>query len=312
LQELLQDATAGDPITGLKWTHHSLRKLCKALRRRGVKLAPSTLARLLRRLRFSLRTCRKQKAGIRHRDRDRQFRYLVRLRNWYLARKRPVISVDTKKKEWVGNFKNPGRCWRRRPCQVLDHDFPSWAVGRANPAGIYDLAHHDGYVVIGISHETPSFEVAAIRRWWLDVGRKRYANERRLLIEVDSGGANDHRKWEWKLALQGLADEFGLSITVTHFPTGASKWNPIDHRMFSLISANWAGEPLVSYETMLKHIRTTRSDTGFHCRACLDEREYPIRRKISADEKASIRLKRRSALPNWNYTIRPHRDHSIS
>jgi hypothetical protein len=312
LQDLLQDATAGDPITGLKWTHRSLRKLCKALRRRGVKLAPSTLARLLRRLHFSLQTCRKQKAGIRDRDRDRQFRYLLRLRNWYLTRKRPVISVDTKKKEWVGNFKNPGRSWRRRPRQVLDHDYPSWGEGRANPAGIYDLAYNDGYVVIGISHETPSFEVAAIRQWWLQVGRQRYANEHRMLIEVDGGGANDHRKWEWKLALQGLADEFDMTITVTHFPPGASKWNPIDHRMFSLISANWAGEPLVSYEMIVKHIRTTRSDTGFHCRACLDRREYTIKKKITAEQKATIRLTRRSVLPAWNYTICPHKDRSIS
>ena len=307
----MQDATAGDPITGMKWTHHSLRKLCKALRRRGVRLSPHTLARLLRRLRFSLRTCRKQKAGIRHRDRDRQFRYLLRLRNWYLTRNWPVISVDTKKKELVGNFKNPGRSWRRRPHQVLDHDFPSWADGRANPAGIYDLAHNDGYVVIGISHETPTFEVAAIRRWWLDVGRKRYGKQCPLLIEVDGGGANDHRKWEWKLALQDLADEFGLTITVTHFPPGASKWNPIDHRMFSLISANWAGQPLKSYETILKHIRTTRSDTGFHCRARLDKRAYE-RQKINAKKKASIRLKRRTVNPDWNYTIRPHRRRPIS
>lgn len=311
MQELLQDATAGDPITGMKWTHRSLRKLCKALRRRGVRLAPTTLARLLRRLRFSLRTCRKQKAGIRNRDRDRQFRYLLRLRNWYLARKWPIISVDGKKKELVGNFKNAGRSWRRRPHQVLDHDYPTWAKGRANPVGIYDLAHNDGYVVIGISQETPSFEVAAIRRWWLDVGQRRYAAKDRLLIEVDSGGANDHRKWEWKFALQGLADEFGLTITVTHFPPGASKWNPIDHRMFSLISANWAGEPLRSYETILKHIRTTRSDTGFHCRASLDVKKYE-RRKINPAQQAQIRLMRRKVMPQWNYTIRPHKRRSIS
>jgi hypothetical protein len=306
LQELLQDATAGDPITGMKWTHRSLRKLCKALRRRGVAVSPATLARLLRRLRFSLRTCRKQKAGIRNRDRARQFRYLLRLRNWYLARNWPVISVDTKKKEWVGDFKNPGRSWRRRPHKVLDHDYPTWAKGRANPAGIYDLARNDGYVVIGTSHETPTFEVNAIRRWWLDVGRHRYEKVCRLLIEVDGGGANDHRKWEWKFALQGLADEFGLTITVTHYPPGASKWNPIDHRMFSLISANWAGVPLRSYEIILKHIRTTRSGTGFHCRACLDERQYEGQ-TISVEQKASIRLKRRSVLPAWNYTIRPHK-----
>lgn len=307
----MQDATAGDPITGMKWTHRSLRKLCKALRRRGVRLSPTTLARLLRRLHFSLRTCRKQKAGIRNRDRNRQFRYLLRLRNWYLTRNWPVISVDGKKKELVGNFKNPGRSWRRRPHRVLDHDFPSWAKGRANPVGIYDLTHNDGYMVIGISQETPSFEVAAIRRWWLDVGRLRYEGKSRLLIEVDSGGANDHRKWEWKFALQKLADEFGLTITVTHFPPGASKWNPIDHRMFSLISANWAGEPLRSYETILKHIRTTRSATGFHCRACLDLRKYEGQ-KLSPAQKASIRLMRRKVMPKWNYTIRPHKRRPIS
>jgi hypothetical protein len=171
LEELLRDATAGDPISGLKWTHRSLRNLCKALRRQGIKLAPTTLARLLADLGFSLRTNRKRLAGIHHPDRDQQFRYLTRLRQLYLARKWPVISVDTKKKEWVGNFKNPGRCWRRHDRDVLDHDFPSWAEGRAIPVGIYDLAHNDGYVVVGTSHDTPDFTVAAIRRWWLAVGR---------------------------------------------------------------------------------------------------------------------------------------------
>ena len=150
---------------------------------------------------------------------------------------------------------------------MLDHDFPSWAIGRAIPYGIYDPASNDGYVVVGTSHETPAFAVAAIRRWWIVVGRRRYPEARRLLIQADSGGANGCRKWAWKVALQRLADEFGLIIMVTHYPPGASKWNPIDHRMFSLISANWAGEPLVSYETVLKYIRTTRSEAGFHCRA---------------------------------------------
>ena len=153
-------------------------------------------------------------------------------------------GVDTKKKELIGRFKNPGRSWRRRPHAVLVHDFPSKAIGRAIPYGIYDLAYNDGYVVVGLSHETGTFAVAAIRRWWLAVGRHRYPQTRRLLIEADAGGANDCRKWEWKLGLQALGDEFGLTITVTHYPTGASKWNPIDHRMFSLISGNWLGEPL--------------------------------------------------------------------
>jgi hypothetical protein len=307
LEELLEDATAGDPISGLKWTHRSLRTLSNALRHRGIRLARGTIARLLGQFDFALRTCRKRLAGTHDSDRDRQFRYLARLRRLYRTRGLPVISVDTKKKELVGNFKNPGRTWRRRSRDVLDHDFPSWARGRAIPYGIYDVAHNDGLVVVGTSHETPAFGVAAIRRWWLLVGRCRYPRTQRLLIEADGGGANDSRKWEWKAALQELADEFGLTITVTHYPPGASKWNPIDHRMFSLISDNWAGEPLVSYETILKYIRTTRSATGFHCRACLDTHDYPTGVKVSPEEKASIRLKPRDVLPKWNYTIRPHK-----
>lgn len=306
LQDLLRDDTAGDPVSGMHWTHRSLRKLCKALKRHGVTLAPQTLARLLRQLGYSLRTCRKLKAGLHDPDRNRQFLYLARLRRGFVTRGWPVISVDTKKKEWIGDFKNPGDCWRAAARAVLDHDFPTWADGRAIPVGIYDLAANDGLIVVGTSHETPTFAGLAIRRWWLTVGRRRYQGHRRLLIEADSGGANDHRKWEWKLALQALADEFGLTITMTHFPPGASKWNPIDHRMFSLISANWAGEPLSSYETLLKHVRTTRSSTGFHCRAFLDQHEYPPQRRIGEEERGSIRLKRHRVLPNWNYTITPH------
>jgi hypothetical protein len=307
LEELLADDTAGDPITGLKWTHRSLRTLSEALRRRGIKLAENTIARLLRKRHFSLRTNRKRLAGTHNRDRDRQFRYLTRMRRRYLARGWPVISVDTKKKEWIGNFKNPGRSWRRRPCDVLDHDFPSWAIGRAIPYGIFDFAHNDGYVLVGTSHETPAFAVAAIRRWWSVVGRRRYSEARRLLIQADCGGANDYRKWEWKVGLQHLADEFDLILTVTHYPPGASKWNPIEHRMFSLISGNWAGVPLVSYETVVKHIRTTRSRPGFHCRASLDNRTYPTGLKVKPEEKAHVQLKPRKVLPKWNYTIWPHR-----
>jgi hypothetical protein len=306
LEELLEDATAGDPVSGMKWTHRSLCSLQRALKRRGFKASPPTIARLLRDQDFSLRTCRKNKAGTRHKDRDRQFRYLTRLRRLYQTRGWPVISVDTKKKELIGDFKNPGRCWRRKDREVLDHDFPSWAVGRAIPYGIYDLTYDDGLVVVGTSHETPSFAVAAIRRWWLEIGRRRYSGKRRLLIEADGGGANDARKWAWKVALQGLADEFGLIITVTHYPPGASKWNPIDHRMFSLISANWAGEPLVSYETILGYIRRTRSSSGFHCRADLDESDYPVGYKVRPEAKAQVRLKPRPVLPKWNYTIWPH------
>jgi hypothetical protein len=306
LETLLQDATAGDPITGLKWTHRSLRKLCKALRRQGTKVSPPTVARLLRNNRFSLRTCRKQRAGLRHQDRDRQFRYLIRLRQNYVSRGWPVISVDTKKKEWIGDFKNAGQSWRRHARAVFDHDFPTWAVGRAIPIGVFDLVRNEGLVVVGTSHETPTFAVSAIRRWWLQLGRHRYRGCRHLLIEADSGGANDHRKWEWKIALQALANEFDLTIAVTHYPPGASKWNPIDHRMFSLISANWAGEPLISYEAMLKYIRTTRSENGFHCLAYLDKKSYDSQRPTER-QRQTVRMKRRSVCPQWNYLIKPRR-----
>ena len=225
-------------MTGLLWTHRSMRKLAKALRRRGIKVSPNTIARLLHDAGFSLRTNRKQLAEVTDPDRDRQFRYLTRLRRLYISRGLPVISVDTKKKELIGPYKNPGKTWRRKPQVVFAHDFSSYAVGKAVPYGIYDPAYNDGLVVVGTSHETPTFAVACIRRWWLMRRRKRYAGAKRLLIQADAGGANDYRKWEWKVALQKLADEFDLVITVTHYPPGASKWNPIDHRMFSLISGN--------------------------------------------------------------------------
>ena len=301
----MADATAGDPASSIKWTHRSLRTLRKGLRCQGVRLSEKTIARLLRDQDFSLRTNRKRLARTQDPQRDRQFRYLTRLRWLYVSLGLPVISVDTKKKELVGNFKNPGRSYRRLARPVLDHDFPSWAVGRAIPYGVYDYAHNDGYMVVGTSHETPAFAGAAIRRWWLDVGRHRYPQAKRLLIEADAGGANDCRKWEWKVALQELADEFGLIITVPHYPPGASKWNPIDHRMFSLISGNWAGEPLVSYPVILHLIRKTRSSKGFHCRARLDTTEYPTKFKATPATKERVRLKPRLVLPKWNYTIWP-------
>ncbi len=306
LEELLADATAGDPASSSKWTHRSLRTLRKGLRRRGIKLSDKTIARLLRQQGFSLRTNRKRLARTQDPRRDRQFRYLTRLRRLYVRRGLPVISVDTKKKELVGNFKNPGRSYRRQARAVLDHDFPSWAVGRAIPYGVYDYAHNDGYVVVGTSRETPSFAGAAIRRWWLEVGRHRYPQAQRLLIEADAGGANDCRKWEWKVAVQKLADECRLIITVTHYPPGASKWNPIDHRMFSLISGNWQGEPLTSYQVVLNLIRRTRSSKGFHCRARLHTTDYRTKFEVTPAIKAWVRLRPRSVLPQWNYTIWPH------
>jgi hypothetical protein len=305
LKEFLRDATAGDPMGGLRWTHKTTRKLAAALRRRGVPVGHVTVARLLRAERYSLRSNRKRLGGKKDPNRDRQFRLLARRRRQFQRRGWPIISVDTKKKEMVGNFKNGGLAWRREDRDVLDHDFPSLARGRAYPYGIYDENHNAGYVVIGMTHQTPAFAVRGIRSWWLQVGRHRYPGASRLAIEADGGGANGCRSWAWKVGLQGLADEFGLTITVGHYPSGASKWNPIEHRMFNLISANWAGEPLTSYEVMLKHIRTTRSSAGFRCRASLDMRFYPTGVKISEEAKSRVRLVRHAVLPKWNYTIRP-------
>lgn len=306
LETLLQDATAGDPIDGLRWTHKTLRTLAAALQRRGFRVGRTTVARLLRQQRYSLRTNRKRLAGTHDPDRDRQFRVLVRRRRRFLRRGWPVLSVDTKKKELVGNFKNAGRCWRRRPQDVWDHDFPSGAIGRAIPFGIYDIGRNTGYVVVGTSRETPQFVTAALRQWLRDEGLER-CRQGRLAIEADCGGGNGSRCWGWKAGLQELADEFGLTITVGHFPPSASKWNWIEHRLFSAISKNWSGQPLVSYEVILKFIRTTTSATGLRCWAYLDARDYPAKVKVSAAERRRLRLKRHRVLPQWNYTIRPHK-----
>jgi hypothetical protein len=233
-------------------------------------------------------------------------RYIARQRRKFEKAGNPVISVDTKKKELIGPFKNAGRTLRRQPLDVLETDFPSDAEGKAIPYGIYDIQRNAGYLVIGVSHETAEFAVAAIRRWWIEVGGIAFAGHAHLLIQADGGGANRSDGWQWKAELQALADECQLTLTVTHFPPGASKWNPIEHRMFSPISLNWAGQPLVSYETMLKFVRTTRTETGFRCRARLDTATYETGRKITAKEKADIILQPHRVFPEWNYTIRPH------
>ena len=310
LEELLKDATAGDPITGLKWTRKTPRKLSRALRRLGFKVGRTTVARLIRGLGYTLRSNRKRLSRKQDSRRDRQMQYIARQQREFLKAGDPVLSVDTKKKELIGRFKNPGRTLRQQPLDVLDTDFPSDAEGKAIPYGIYDLQRNAGYMVVGVSHETAEFAVAAIRRWWLEIGRIDYTGHPRLLIQADGGGANRYDSWLWKAELQALTDEFNLTILVTHFPTGASKWNPIEHRMFAPISKNWAGQPLVSYETMLKFIRTTRTETGFRCKACLDTSVYETGRKLTAEEKALINLRPRRIFSEWNYMIRPHNSSS--
>ena len=302
---LLQDATAGDPISGLKWTHKSLRKLGRTLGKR-YPLSVPTLSRVLRLAGYSLRVNRKRLAGRQSPGRDEQFRYIARLRQRFLRQKRPVISVDTKKKAWIGNCRNSGRAWRREPRDVNMYDFPAQALGRAIPYGIYEVSRNRGYVSVGRSHDTPEFAVASIRAWWVVVGRKASRGHPHLLITADCGGSNGHRSLRWKTSLQQVADESGLSIPVTHYPPGASKWNPIEHRMFSLISANWAGHPLDSYETLLNHMRTTRSSTGFRCHARLDTHRYATRLRMSPEEVVRLRGRPHKLFPHWNYTIFPH------
>ncbi len=302
----MEDATAGDPITGLKWSHKSLRKIRKELPRR-YRVSPTTLSRLLQKRSYSLRANRKRCEGKQVPGRNEQFEYIERCRKRFVKHKDPIISTDSKKKELVGNFKNAGRAWRRQPRDVNMYDFPSEAKGKALPYGIYDITRNEGYVVVGTSHDTPTFAVRSIRRWWLARGRKIYPHSKHLLIQADCGGSNGNKCWVWKVRLQAFADEFGLTITATHYPTGTSKWNRIEHRLFCLISGNWAGIPLDGFETVLKHIRTTRSSTGLRCRAWLDRREYPTRIKATAEEIDRLRIRYHKTFPHWNYTIYPHR-----
>jgi hypothetical protein len=273
--------------------------------RRKFKIGRTTVARLLRLKRYALRVNRKRLSRQNDPQRDQQFCYIARQRRKFQRAGLPVISVDAKKKELIGAFKNPGRTWRQKPLEVLATDFLTDAQGKAIPYGIYDLAHNAGYIVIGTSHETSALAVAAIRSWWMEVGRRAFPGSHALLIQADSGGANGNRSWLWKLGLQDLADEFGLTITVTHYPTGASKWNLVEHRLFSSVSGNWAGQPLINLETVLKFIRTTRTETGLRCRAHLDTTEYATGLKVTKAEKAQINLQRQRTLPKYNYTIRP-------
>jgi hypothetical protein len=302
----MEDATAGDPISGLKWSHKSLRKIRQNLPPR-YRISLTTLSRLLQIRSFSLRVNCKRREGKQSPGRNEQFEYIERCRKRFVKQKRPIISVDSKKKELIGNFKNAGRAWRRQPRDVNMYDFPSEAEGKALPYGIYDITRNEGYVVVGTSHDTPTFAVASIRRWWLARGRKIYTHQKHVLIHADCGGSNGNNCWVWKVRLQAFADEFGLTITVMHYPTGASKWNRIEHRLFSLISGNWAGIPLDTFETVLKHIRTTRSKTGLRCQARLDRREYLTHVKASPEEIAQLCIRYHKTFSQWNYTIYPHR-----
>ena len=271
-------------------------------------LSHTTVGRLLRKLGYSLRVNVKRLSGPPHPDRDRQFRHIQRQKQRFLRDGLPAISVDTKNTELIGNFKNKGRLWRRDPDEVSAYDFPSDAECRAIPYGIFDMAQKRGHVCVGTSADTPQFAVRSIRSWWKRWGRNQYANATELLITADSGGSNGHRPRLWKRELQEWADEDDITITVCHYPRGASKWNDIEHRLFGPISNNWAGQPLRNIDLMLNAIRGTTNEGGLRVTAELDHRQYPKKIKVKDREMKELSLHRHKTCPDWNYTIKPRHD----
>jgi len=303
---LLQEDTAGDP-TGRRrlWTGKRLRQIAGELRQWDIVVSPNTVARLLDHLGYALHANSKS-ISTAHPDRDLQFQCLSRQKRRFVRRGRPVISVDTKKKELVGNFKNAGRVWSLESTPVKDHDFRSQALSMANPYGIFDLLANEGSVFVGTSHDTPEFAASNVAQWWRLIGRRNYADAAQLLILADSGGSNGARVRAWKYALQErVVDRFDLEVTVCHYPTGASKWNPIEHRLFSEISKHWAGQPLDTYDTLLRLIRETKTQTGLTVRSWLVPKHFATGTKISADQMRQLSLIKHRILPQWNYTLYP-------
>jgi hypothetical protein len=303
------DEVAGLPTTDEKWVRKSLRTIANELQVQAYEVGRTTVGRLLRMLNYGLLSNRKSLIKSDHPDRDLQFRYLDRIKHAFLAAGLPVISVDTKEKELIGDFFNPGQTWRQEAEQVLVHDFRTDALGLAVPYGIYDLTHNQGYVYVGTSADTSEFAVCAIAQWWSDPNRPRFAREDRLLILCDAGGSNNCRFWLWKQELQRqLANQFQLPVMVCHYPPGASKYNPIEYRLFSQISSNWAGKPLRSFQTMLNYIQGTTTTTGLTVKAFLLDRLFIKGRTVSLAERDALCLDRRSICPAWNYVIRPQPD----
>ena len=307
LQEMLSHEVAGDPMSRQKWIRSSTRNLSTRLDEQGHKASPHTVARLLRKLGYSLRVnWRKKQAGAQHPDRDEQFKYIAALKTQYLSEGLPVISIDTKKKELIGNFKCAGKSWCREPVETDPH-YASYAKCVAIPFGIYDLAKNAGYVTVGISNNTSEFAVNCLESWWRLHGRLTYPQADRLLIFADGGGANGYNLRAWKNDLQDkLCDAFGLVVTVSHYPPGCSKWNPIEYRLFSHISINWAGQPLRSLAVMLAFIGGTKTTTGLVVEAQLDEKIYRKGRKVSERQFEELGLSAHDVCPLWNYTLSPH------
>ena len=306
IRELLAPETAGDPMSGLKWCRRTPAKIAAQLRSLGWAISARTAARLVRSLGYSLRVNRKAVARTCHPQRDAQFQRIARLRTRCFTEGTPIISVDAKKKELIGRFKNPGAKLDREPEAVLDHDFRSDAEGRAVPYGIFDLQANHGFFAVGTSGDTPAFAVDAIATWWRETGRERYPGARRLVILADSGGSNGYRPRAWKVQLQHqLCDAWQLAVTVAHYPSGCSKWNPVEHRLFSFVSINWAGRPLDSFETVLNYLRSTTTKQGLRVAATLMSGTYESGVKVSDQQMHALNLTKETELPQWNYTLRP-------
>ena len=307
LERLVDPATRGDPGGPLLWTSLSAEKLAAALRERGHEVSGRTVARMLRAMGYSLQGNRKTAEGRQHPDRDAQFNHINRRARAFQRRGEPVVSVDTKKKELVGDFRNGGREWRPQgdPEKVRVHDFKDEALGKAVPYGVYDLSADAGWVSVGVEHDTAAFAVETLRRWWRNMGSAAYPRGGRLLVTADAGGSNGARSRLWKVELQRFADETGLKVSVCHFPPGTSKWNKIEHRMFSRIARNWRARPLVSREAVVQLIANTTTRQGLTIRAELDENEYPTGIKVTDEQMAALSLSRDRFHGDWNYTISP-------
>ena len=311
LEKLVDPLTRGDPESPLRWTCKSTHMLAAELFvQQGIRISDKTVAKLLREHGYSLQAPNKSVEGAQHPDRNAQFEHISGKAKDRIARGIPVISVDTKKKELVGNFKNGGREWQPQgePELVDVHDFPGDAVGKAIPYGVYDVAANDGFVSVGVDHDTPVFAVTSIEAWWKKVGLQRYPDAREIFITADAGGSNGYRSHVWKQRLQRIADELDLAIHVSHFPPGTSKWNKVEHRLFSFISINWRGRPLRTYETVINLIGNTTNRGGLIVRARLDRRKYPIGKKVSAKELRELSIERDTFHGDWNYVVKPRRN----
>jgi transposase len=308
LEELVEPLTRGDPESPLRWTCKSVRKLSDALNNTGHQTSHRMVAELLNELGYSLQANRKTKEGDSHPDRDKQFEYINTTVKKYLKASHPVISVDTKKKELVGDFKNNGKELRPKgsPEEVRVHDFRDKKLGKVNPYGVYDIGKNLGWVNVGIDHDTAAFAVESIRQWWNTMGREVYCKAKKLLITADGGGSNSSRSRLWKVEIQKLYNETGLKIGICHFPPGTSKWNKIEHRLFSYISQNWRGKPLISHEVIINLIASTETKTGLKVKCRLDKKTYAKGIKISDSEIEKVKIKRRQFHGEWNYLIAPN------